>query len=680
MSAEKKLNEEKAAGLTRRDFLKGAAAGAVGITLAGAISACENPTETIVVNDPLDADYVDKKWSFEVPPAKIANSAIAETKTAEVIVIGSGMSGLCAAVSAAEEGLSVIVVSAGRGAVSRGGSNHAIGSTYQNRMIKKWNDMHAGDPNYRQYEYPYDAQASRPYIQTEQLSGIYAMDKIKWSRWVRYSGKSMDWMIKKMYDSNQQLVVNLETPYPDVDGHLGPPPSTHNFFNKDTTMGAGVFFGAPQCASAYAQLLTSPPAGSTITPGQIFYEHKALQLVRGTDNKSGKVDAVICERLEDGKKIKFTGTKALILATGDFSRDRDMMAKYAPWAYEHFKDILKFEEGPAYDKGLDFAGMDGLMDGHGQKMGLWVGAAWQKVFPNAAMINIATSGPTHATIDNFWGCNLNLNGKRYQNENTNFGFGAYSKLNQPGGISYGVWDATYAETEEEWDQALGCSFMNDNKNGLVHAGGGQIPGGITDPSMMPQSTKDIAAIKAGWLASTQDGNGPFGPQPAQYATGTTVEELVDDAINRMGWKINRANAIQSIKNYDYWCKIKEDQEFQVNPKLLHELLKADNKTARERLYMARSGASTLLCVAGGLRTDEYLRVCDKDDAPIEGLYNVGTMTGDFFAGAYNFGLSGQNLGATCLTLPWILGKELAGKTLADLDTMAIPLTPQVEAV
>ena len=58
-----------------------------------------------------------------------------------------------------------------------------------------------------------------------------------------------------------------------------------------------------------------------------------------------------------------------------------MMAKYSPWAYEIFKDTLSDEID--YDAGLVY---NGLMPGDGQKMGLWVGAAWQKTYPCAPMI------------------------------------------------------------------------------------------------------------------------------------------------------------------------------------------------------------------------------------------------------------------------------------------------------
>ena len=64
----------------------------------------------------------------------IADADIAETFNADVVVVGAGMAGTCCAVSAAEGGLSVILIDAGTKAISRGGSNQAIGTKYQKEM------------------------------------------------------------------------------------------------------------------------------------------------------------------------------------------------------------------------------------------------------------------------------------------------------------------------------------------------------------------------------------------------------------------------------------------------------------------------------------------------------------------------------------------------------------------
>lgn len=389
--------------LSRRNFLKGAgtvgAAGALGGILGGCApspsSAKSGDVSLAETSDTaLTADTVHEgQWSFEIAPDPITD--FAETISTEVVVVGSGISGLCCAVSAAESGCEVIVVSAGTMPISRGGSNRAIGTKYQKEMGVDYT--------------PKDA---LEHVKIEQLAGYYCMDKMKWSRWLRHSGESMDWMIDHM--TSKGLKVNLEPPYADPDGTLAAPPSVHNFWNDENPL--GVFQGAPLCAATYADILVNDLGQ------QIYYKNRGVQLIRDDDN-TGRVSAVICQR-EDGSYAKYEASKAVVLATGDFSKDRDMMAKYAPYAYEKFKDVLTFgEENLNFDAGMDYSG---LMPGDGQKMGLWIGAAWQRVYPNPCAINGGTAGPTHAVIDNFWGINLNLHGKRFQNENTNFAFGAMS--------------------------------------------------------------------------------------------------------------------------------------------------------------------------------------------------------------------------------------------------------------
>ena len=353
--------------MDRRDFLKGAgiigAAGAIGTVMAGCSPSQPKAAESASSEGgALTAESVMEKgtWSFEVAPEPITD--FAETISAEVVVVGSGMSGMCCAVSAAEEGLDVIVVSAGTTAISRGGSNQAIGTKYQKEMGVDYT--------------PKDA---LEHVKIEQLAGYYCMDKMKWSRWLKHSGESMDWMIDKM--TGKGLKVNLEPPYADPDGTLAAPPSVHNFWNDENPL--GVFQGAPLCAKTYADIFENDFGK------KIYFKNRAVQLVRDDDN-TGRVSAVICQR-EDGSYAKYEASKAVVLATGDFSKDRDMMAKYAPYAYEMFKDKLEFgDENVDFDAGMNYSG---LMPGDGQKMGLWIGAAWQKVYPNPLSL-IHISEPT----------------------------------------------------------------------------------------------------------------------------------------------------------------------------------------------------------------------------------------------------------------------------------------------
>ena len=67
----------------------------------------------------------------------------------------------------------------------------------------------------------------------------------------------------------------------------------------------------------------------------------------------------------------------------------------------------------------------------------------------------------------------------------------------------------------------------------------------------------------------------------------------------------------------------------------------------------------LLVVLGGTRTNIDLQALDANDEPIPGLFNVGTMIGDFYSGVYTFAMEGMNYGAACITLPYLLGRDLA---------------------
>ncbi|MBE6004794.1 MAG: FAD-binding protein [Lachnospiraceae bacterium] len=599
--------------LSRREFLKSAAAGAAGLAASSFLSACvadipeaesrpaessesikpesqspeTSPETTAVeksVTDSKSGDFVlnaknynQTKWSFEIPPEPIPDSEIKETITHDIIIIGAGMAGLVTMCSAMEKGADCYMFSASTRPYSRGGSNHAIGSKYQKAKGVK-----------------YDPEIAREIVKAEQTAGTYFMDKKKWERWINNSAESIDWTIDKM--AAKGLKASLEPGYWDPDGTLTVPHASHNFYNEEQPFGA--LFGAPMQAQAYADTITDDLHGT------IEYETVAKYLIR-EDNNTGRVSAVVAQR-KDGSYVKYVGRKAIVMATGDFSTNHDMMAKYSPWAYEIFKDQLKTETN--YDSGLDY---DGLMPGDGQKMGLWVGAAWQKTFPNAPMINGGVSGPAHAVISNFWGLNVDIHGNRFQNEVTNFAYGAISLLQLPERTAYGIWGENYAYTQKEWEPFGHCI---DEENGIK---------AYTPEEYIEQ-----------WKS--------------RYMHSDTIEGLVDQFDMS---EEDKKNCIETIKRYDRYARNGLDEEYHVNPEVLYPI--------EGPYYASKNTGATFLTVCGGLRTNEKMQVCDANDKPIEGLYNTGIMTGDFYANTYNFVMPGQNLGAVCGTLSYLLGRDLA---------------------
>ena len=306
--------------LNRRDFLKGALAtsalAASGAALAGCAPAqgagsasssdAKDQGELLTANN-----YQERKWSFEIPPEPVADDDIAETITHDIVIVGAGMAGLCTAVSAAEKGADVVVFSASTKPISRGGSNHAIGSKIQ-----------------KEFGIDYTPETAAHVVKMEQTAGSYFMDKKKWERWINHSAESIDWTIDHM--EARGLHCCLEPGYTDPTGVLTVPPASHNFWNEDQPFGA--LFGAPLEAQAYADIFTEDFGG------EIHYQTVGQYLIRD-DNNTGRVSAVVAQR-EDGTYVKYVANKAVVLATGDFSKNPDMMAKYSPWAWEDRKSVV----------------------------------------------------------------------------------------------------------------------------------------------------------------------------------------------------------------------------------------------------------------------------------------------------------------------------------------------------
>ena len=339
MSDEKKNN-----GLSRRSFLKStgisAAAAATGASLIGAQSVAAQDAPSV-----MSAELAGQKWSFEIAPDPIPDSDIANTVEAGIIIVGSGTSGLVCANSAVENGADVVLISASSGPISRGGSNHAF----------KSRAMEAAGVE------PYDV---AEFFKQELSAASYNVDQDKWWRFYNHCEEAMNWVIDKMDTAGYPTVLEMDN-FDEANGVMKQPVGAHSWIGGEVTVS-----GAGQ------QLVVETLAQTAMDAGvQIIYKTVAKQLVR-EDNNAGRVTAVIAQA-EDGSYTKYVGTKAIVLATGDFSKDREMMAKYCPAALP----LLDDTGDQGYDTALKIGG---LYPGDGQKMGLWIGAAWQKAFPECA--------------------------------------------------------------------------------------------------------------------------------------------------------------------------------------------------------------------------------------------------------------------------------------------------------
>jgi succinate dehydrogenase/fumarate reductase flavoprotein subunit len=574
---------EKKMGIDRRSFLKGiAATGALAAT-AG-LAGCEAAPSTATGGQGtsggqqssdgyLDASVADKKWAFEIPPAAIAESEIVETIEADLVVVGAGTAGLVTAYSGLEEGLKVAVVSASSKPISRGGSNNAVYSKVMAQM---------GFPRQDPY-----------FIQKEIAMNYNSVDQKKWYKYYNNSEEAMNWMIDIMEGAGYQ--TGIERTSGMAEGSLFYcAPAAHGWVNDENQ---AVGMTQPFVVNTLAEKILDGG-------GAIYYKNIGRQLERDGGG-TGRVSAVIAER-EDGSFARYTATKAVVLATGDFSTNRDMMTKYAPHIAPMVSDELY--DGPVdYDKEFTFGG---LFPGDGQRMGLWVGAAWQKTFPNAPMGGTIGAGTTQNPYQNFWGLLVDRTGQRFMNEYCSNILGGRAQTMQAGGESYAIWDTAYSNLPDWYSGQGGYGILQES------------------------TPEEIIAM---WEQSVESG---------MYVKSDTIEGLLAE----LGLP---SETKETIDRYNAMCASGVDTEFYKRKENLFPVSTAPFYGQKA------SGTPGLLTILGGLRTNDDMQVCDADDNPIPGLYNVGTMVGDFYAGYYTFQVEGVNYGATCLTFGYLTGRHIA---------------------
>ena len=562
--------------ISRRQFLQGsmAAAAVTAVGMLGSVPAYAEEAKS--AEQVLNADS-QPKWSFEIPPAPIPEDQIAETFEADVVVVGAGTAGLCTAVSAQESGLNVILISASKGPVSRGGSNHAFGSRLMDEKGIKHESINQA-------------------LRKELLAAHGNVDERKWYNYVRDSREAMDWMLDQMDAEGVHYGLEGIPHLYDENDVMYMSPGSHCFNDSNDSIPAGL--GQQVAVEALARRLEA-------MGGTIYYKTIGRQLIR-EDNNTGRVSAVVAER-EDGSYAKFAGAKAVVLATGDFSADRDMVAKYCP-------AVLPLVENPEvdYDRGLF---VNGIFPGDGHKMGLWVGAGWQKA-PIAPMI-IGGAFCAQPSLSHT-GLVMNSQGKRFSNEQSIFALSAVKNLQQTDGTVYGIWGSNYAEEGGPWYKAN--SWYED----------------------APMTTEETLAY---WDSCAESGMMSSGAATMSACVkGDTIEEVIE----KLGLP---AETIETVNRYNELCEKGEDTDFFKDPKLMVAIKDGP-------FYGCGGGKVSMLTVCGGLRTDDNMQVCQDDDTPIEGLYNVGIMVGDMYSGVYTFLTQGMNYGA-CVTFGYRLGRHLA---------------------
>ena len=413
-------NEEKVNGVSRRTFIKGAAVSTVAIGSVGMLIGCSPKEEDPAATDTPVAQ--DATPSFLKAPAPIADADIKETVTADVIVVGAGMSGLCAAMSAAEEGAKVIILEKTEKVNFRGNDYGAIDNKLQKQIGNKVNKMEA--------------------VQEIMRYNAYKGNQKVVSLWADNSGMVSDWIMDKAEGYGCELKsVPLDetvTPGTTIKGF-----STLSFRMEPSEAAQG---DAPQGTDPWTASMRYTLKQGCVDAGvDIRYESPAVQLVR---KDKGRVEAVIAGAEGDYKK--YVATKGVIMCSGDYNADQEMREYYIPSTKYIHANMFEMVNGP-------------INTGDGHKMGMWVGAAIDE-FPHAPMyFDFAVPGApilADALMRQPW-LNVNERGVRYANEELPYSYLCNSQRQQPGNARWAIWDAKWPEEAPSF-KLVACKDMRTN--------------------------------------------------------------------------------------------------------------------------------------------------------------------------------------------------------------------------
>lgn len=570
--------------MDRRAFLKGGALSAAALAGTG-LMAC-SPSSQPQSEAPANPDSLaatsstgldkatgfDAPWAFEIAPDPIPEDAITETVENDIIVVGAGVAGLSVAAAASEAGGKVTLISASDMPLARGGSFHAFNSKAleANGIANSYEGILGW------------------IFQREMMAATWDVNQRTWYKFVAHSEEAMNWLIDKIEGAGYRCVIENFVPGGEAAGVNRNVIGAHSFMGGEIEVQG---MGGP--------LVTEVLEKCALDNGTEFnYGVIARQLVR-ENNNTGRVSAVIAQR-QDGSYVKYVGKTAIVLATGDFSADHDMMAKYCPEALPYLNDIDL--ENVNYNAMFEFGG---LMPGDGQKMGLWIGAAWQKCKRNAPMFFTGGPGAPSSPGD---GLLMESSGVRMGNEDVDNTFLVHQIRRAPGEELFGIWGSEAA-----------------------------VDGRWTKPEPYGSGTLSRDEVIAAWESCVEQNI---------MVKGNTIEEVIE----QLGLPAEQARA--TVLRYNELAEAGADTDFYKRPELLCTIKEAP-------FYGMRYFGQDFLTVMGGLHTSENMEVLDEEDRVIEGLYNVGTMAGDIFGNLYTCLLPGFNLGCTCLTHSYLLGRALA---------------------
>jgi len=403
--------------LSRRDFLKGAVVGTLGLSSAGLLTACgSQQTETTANNQQNNEQNGGAlKTSWKTPPEPITE--FVDTLDTEVLVVGAGNAGMFAACAAAEKGAKVLVIE----------RNAMIGTG------RKW----IGGIGTRLQK---EAGVHIDKYELMQELARYASNRVDQrllKLWVDNSGPTIDWLeeVAKEYGVDMVLETDIGEKMP---GTYKTYAMQHNLQSKDKL-------------DESTQILLKKAESLGV---KILLETPMVQLIR-ENNNTGRVTGCVA-KTKDGH-IKINASKGTILCTGGYSNNLEMLQELNPLAVEMCVGTQSHSGS----------------NGDGIKAATWIGAAKDEVATamifDRSVIRPGDDGKDwsksewlHIGSQPF--LKVNMQGERFANESAPYDFIVHAASLHKDKRYCMIWDANWKEHIKQF-HTLGCSRLYPSNSG-----------------------------------------------------------------------------------------------------------------------------------------------------------------------------------------------------------------------
>lgn len=596
--------------ISRRDFLKGAAAGAVSLAAAGVLGGCgseagETQAAATAAEQPQTAATTAAETTQAAAQAAAETAAeavpetqegaqeqpassdtwydaayfakpepitdIAETIDTEVVVIGAGNGGCVAAVSAADLGAKVVWVEKNSGPITWAGEMGA----YNTKLMKE------------KYGIEYSQEELNEIINDICRYGSYEVDQRLIALWVNESGRTMDWYIDKMEAKGIHMFIETDM----KDTLYKNEVQTHTVYKGDFEPLGPNMMGSQIANPAWVEYADEMNVDRR-------FEHTACQLIQ--DESTRRITGVIIKRNSDGAYIQVNASKGVIMSTGGYGGNPEMMAALR---YRD-KDVICNNLGCAFAMG------DGI------KMAMWCGADIDRnhaggcAFDRAAVnLDHHVGAPYDSALSDIWWpgsqpwLNVNIRGERFSNEDLPYDFHINSWLRQPGKYCYQIFDSNYWSDVQAFHTTI-CSrvvAVEGARNSEVLPGVFPCKSGEEFYNVYMKPALDSGKLKQ----------------------ADTLEELA----GLLGMEGEAAETfIKSVERYNELCDKGVDEDFGKQKK--------DMTPVRKGPFYGIAIGEWLLATMNGVKVNTNLEAVDENGDTLGGLYIIGNDMGGFFNNSY----------------------------------------------